>query len=49
MTDLIKNTLNASTMGAKTVEELNELEKIEYHKWLADVSLSNYQQLKEGK
>lgn len=49
MTDLIKDTLNASTLGVKTIEQLNELEKIEYHKWLLQVQLSNYQQLKEGK
>lgn len=49
MTDLIKATLNASTLGARTIEELNKLEKIEYHQWLSKVELSNYQQLKEGK
>jgi len=59
MTDLIKATLDASTQGllllekpkrtVMSMDDLNEIELIEYQKWIVEKEIATYKQLKEGK
>lgn len=47
--DLIKATLDASTKGVQSLDDLPTKDQIEYQKWVANTESQSYKQLKEGK